>query len=325
VTNRQLRRVLKEVDIDAHNLRCDRNATNFTRSIFISPGVNWCWHLDAWLKLAMYGIYVKGIIDGFSKFVLSAVAYGSNNGTNSAKSLYEVLEREGVPSHIRLDCGSENRKMAVMMLILLEGIERDPFFVGTSTRNTPIERWWRDARRFCLQLYKGMFQEFESASRAYGNAGAVYLEQLNTNHIYILHYLFLGRINESLKNFVVQWNHHSLKLPAQYHHLNDSGVTVKSWVPQRVYRTYNKNFIYPTDLLDRVRNSEEHCTYLFNSHGEDDGAEVDVTLWTYPEQLLAIVHDRFEPLTLDDSVDECKHRYRAAIDLVDQWFLHQGN
>ena len=326
VTNRQLRRVIKEVDIDAHNLRCDRNSSKFTRSIFISPGVNWCWHLDAWLKLSMYGVHVKGIIDGFSKYILSAVAHSSNNGTDSARALYEVLKREGVPSHIRIDRGSENRKMAVMMLILLEGFERDPFFAGPSTKNTPIERWWRDARRFCLQLYKGMFEEFESTSRVHGRDGTVYLEKLNTNHIHILHYLFLRRINESLRNFVSQWNNHSLKLPPQYHHVNESGVTVKSWVPLTVYRTYNRNFVYPVHLLDRIRNSEEHYTYLFNSHDDDDdGIEVDVALWTYPEELLALLHDNFEPLTLSDSVEECKFRYKAAIDFVDVWFLHHEN
>lgn len=326
VTNSQLRRLIKEVDIDAHNLRCDRNSAKFTRSIFISPGRNWCWHGDAWLKMGMYGIVVKGFIDGFSKFVISAVAHSSNNGTDSARALYEAMKRYGVPSHIRIDRGSENRKMAIMMLILLDGLERDPYFAGPSTKNTPIERWWRDARRFCLQLYKGMFEDFESTSRVHGRAGTVYLERLNTNHIYIIHYLFLARINSSLRNFINQWNHHSLKLPPQYHYINEFGVTVKSWVPNTEYRTYPRNFVYPVRLLDRIRSSEEHYTYLFNTHNDDDdGQQINLSLWTYPEELLAIIHDRFEPLSIFDSVEECRHRYKAAIDLVDIWFFHHEN
>lgn len=327
VTNTKLRSFLKEVDPDAHATRCERDASRFVRGIFISPGVNWCWHIDSWLKLCMYGIYVQGIIDGFSKYILSAVAHSKNNGTISATNLYDVIEREGVPSHIRIDRGSENRKMAVMMLILLNGLERDPFFAGPSTRNTPIERWWRDARRYCLQLYKGMFEEFESTSRRYGSVGAVYLEKMSTNHIYILHYLFLRRTNESLRNFISQWNCHSLKLPSQYHYTDgDSNVIKKSWVPLTIYRTYDRNFTYPPEmrLIDRIRNSEEYSSYIFGTHeDDDDGVEVNEALWTYPVELQNAIHTHFQPLVVLDSVDDCKSRYKNATDFVDRWFQHQ--
>ena len=321
--------MLREVDPEAHFMRCERNNDRFTRKIFTSPGVNWCWHIDSWLKLCMYGIYVQGIIDGFSKYIISAVAHTKNNGTNTARNLYNAILREGVPSHTRTDRGSENRKMAVMMMILLSGLQQDPFFAGPSTRNTPIERWWRDARKFCLQLYKGMFEEFEATTRRYGPAGSVYLVRYNTNHLYILHYLLLRRTSESLQKFIVQWNNHQMKLPEQYWYTEDGSTRIKkSWYPSTVYENYERNFTYPRELTERVTSSEEYTQYIFRTVEDDDndgGMEVNEALWTYPVDLQTAIHHHFEPLLLSDSVQECKVRYQSATDFVDIWFQHSNN
>ena len=322
VVRDRVRDFLKVVNPVAAEMRADRTLKNFTRGIYMTPGVNFLWHIDAWLKLVMYGISVKGIIDGFSRKIINVAAHTNNTATTLAKLFMETIQIEGIPSHIRIDKGGENRKIALMMIILLESIVENPVFIGTSTSNQKIERWWRDCRRYCLQTYKGMFEYLESLPIP-SRFGNFYLHRYDSNHIFLLQYLFMFRINQSLQNFRNMWNYHRLKLPESFHHISITGKISKSWVPENVYQNYPRNFTIDQKVLERITLNNEYCNHLFHhDNNENDindinnGLEINVALWTYDENILNSIYQRFQPLTLDDSIDECIQRYIRIINFL---------
>ena len=67
--------------------------------------------------------------------------------------------------------------------------------------NQRIERLWAEVNRVSSAVYKDLFQFLEN----YG-----LLDSLDELNLYALHFVFLPRINASLKEFREQWNHHGL-------------------------------------------------------------------------------------------------------------------
>jgi hypothetical protein len=244
----------------------------------------------------------------------------------------EALQKEGVPSHIRIDKGGENRKIALMMTILLDGVVDNPVFIGASTSNQKIERWWRDCRRYCLQTYKGMFEHFEALPIP-NKPGNFYLQRYDKNHLFLLQYLFMHRINQSLEQFTATWNHHTLRLPPQFHHIHPlTGNITKSWVPETVYHNHPDNYTISPDVLTRITDNNEYCSYLFEDDNDDDdddddddndeinysGLEINDALWSHDPRILDEIYAFFLPLTIKDSIDDCVLRYKAVIDFINE-------
>jgi len=327
VTRAKLRETLKEANPAAHELRTNNMPNNFERGAYFSPGTDKVWHIDVWLKLGMFGISVKGIIDGFSRNIIKVEAHTCNSGTVLAQFFMNVIqEKNRIPNHIRTDKGGEMRKIAMIMMILTGDTTANPVLVGLSTSNQKIERWWRDCRRFCLQLYKGMFHHLETL-QVPNYPGKYYLDRSNKSHIFVIHYLFLNRINMSLKNFTEMWNNHRLRLPPQFHYnCPITGRLVKSWVPSIAYSDFPSNFSTKADtLLSRITNSDEYCSYLFDhpeEYDDDDmraGLELSEARWLYSQELLTSVYNHFSPLSISNTTEECKERYIQVIDFINQY------
>ncbi len=73
---------------------------------------------------------------------------------------------------------------------------------GCSTHNQRIERLWRDIHRCVTRLFYQLFYHLESQGL---------LDPLNEVHLYVLHYVYLPRINHALDEFQRGWNHHSIR------------------------------------------------------------------------------------------------------------------
>ena len=73
--------------------------------------------------------------------------------------------------------------------------------VGSSAHNERIERLWRDVHRSVSVVYSNHFREMEAEG---------ILDHLNEVDLYCLHYVFLPRINGSLKSFMEGWNNHAV-------------------------------------------------------------------------------------------------------------------
>lgn len=102
---------------------------------------------------------------------------------------------------MRSDKGGENVDVARAML-MVRGANRQSHITGSSVHNQRIERLWRHTYRCVGHLFYGLFYEMEDCGI------------LNVNEdedLFALHYVFLPRINNLLKQFSSSWNRHPLR------------------------------------------------------------------------------------------------------------------
>ncbi|KAL0958446.1 hypothetical protein HGRIS_000589 [Hohenbuehelia grisea] len=70
-----------------------------------------------------------------------------------------------------------------------------------STRNTRIERLWREVGAQFARRWRAFFVCLERLH---------HLDVDNPNHLWLLHQLFLAEINQDCDAFADEWNHHSI-------------------------------------------------------------------------------------------------------------------
>ncbi|KAE9384200.1 hypothetical protein BT96DRAFT_960925 [Gymnopus androsaceus JB14] len=73
---------------------------------------------------------------------------------------------------------------------------------SSSVHNVRIERLWVDVSNYISQHWNDLFTLLELRHS---------LDINNTNHIWLLHYLFLGTINEAIGFWVRSWNQHCIR------------------------------------------------------------------------------------------------------------------
>jgi hypothetical protein len=197
VTRQRLRDTIKLVDPEGVEAR--RNHT-LQRRVYQVPGPHHLWHIDGNHKLRLAKLVVHGAIDGFSRAVIFLHCSTNNRKETVAEFFVAAVGEYGAPRQVRCDKGGENYEVA---RIQFELHDNDPTAVltGSSNRNQRIERFWRDCFEKELEFYKELF-EYLQDDLGYDFDAAV--DQ------FVLHYLFLDHINESLQSFVASWNIHQL-------------------------------------------------------------------------------------------------------------------
>ena len=73
---------------------------------------------------------------------------------------------------------------------------------GSSGHNQRIERLWRDVYRCVCSTYHELFYSLETAG---------VLNPVDDNDLFVLHCVFLPRINRSLREFSGVWNRHPIR------------------------------------------------------------------------------------------------------------------
>ena len=129
------------------------------------------------------------------------------------------------------DHGTENIAVARWMLQKREHAA-NPIITGRSVHNQRIERLWLDLKSLLL-YFTNIFYFLESVDK---------LNPTNELHIYALHFVFLPRINRSIKEFVSQWNNH----PVSTQH---SQSPLQMWV-EGIHRFVHSDYVGVRDLLD---------------------------------------------------------------------------
>ena len=143
--------LFRELDSEGSRLR---QIHRLKRRECLNPGPNYWWHADGYDKLKPYGFPVHGCIDGFSRMILWLKLTKSNNDPRIIGDFFlnAILERDGCPTLIRTDRGTENSIMATALCFLRRndtdsqsGI--NPHRYGSSHSNQRIEAWWAYLRR----------------------------------------------------------------------------------------------------------------------------------------------------------------------------------
>ncbi|KAK0490172.1 hypothetical protein EDD18DRAFT_1080622 [Armillaria luteobubalina] len=84
-----------------------------------------------------------------------------------------------------------------------QGIICNSYIWGRSMHNTRVERMWRDTTVAFSNKWKGFFYVLE---------GSHLLNLLLNQHVWLLHFLFLGKIDGDCQKWANHWNNHKLSL-----------------------------------------------------------------------------------------------------------------
>lgn len=184
------------VDKDAQILR---KSAKVSRVRYVSQGPHWRWHMDGNHKLIHWGIVIHGCIDGFSRKLIFCECSDNNTGKQVKQYFIDAVRREGYPCGIRVDYGVENYATANIQWVFRD-LSEGAVLTGSSNHNTRIERMWRDITERFTDFYIDYFSHLVSL-------GA------DPDHVldrWLIHFLFLPRMREDLREFVLAHNHHPI-------------------------------------------------------------------------------------------------------------------
>lgn len=146
---------------------------------------------------------MHGAVDGYLRIPVYLCCSNNNRAETVLRLFKDAVDVYGLPSRIPSDKGGENRAVSMFMLTHpLRGPGRGSVIVGKSVHNQRIERMWRDVFQGVLGLYRDLFYHLELLSL---------LDPCSDVDIFSLHYVFLPRINNSLKEWSEAWMKHPIR------------------------------------------------------------------------------------------------------------------
>lgn len=169
--------------------------------------------------LICWGIVIHGFIDGYSCVITGLHASNNNRAATVLNLFLDAAQQWGVPACLCGDHGVENLLVAAWMEQAF-GELRGSYIWGRCVRfwtvqthlvmtlfrsihNVCIERLWVDVTAQVGATWSAMFTDLELHHS---------LDINNSNHIWLLHHLFLPTINAQLTLFAEGWNQHTMQI-----------------------------------------------------------------------------------------------------------------
>uniref|UniRef100_A0A8C4T7K9 Integrase core domain-containing protein n=1 Tax=Erpetoichthys calabaricus TaxID=27687 RepID=A0A8C4T7K9_ERPCA len=146
-------------------------------------------YIDGNHKLAQWGFFFHGCVDGFSRCIIYLKCYANNMACMVLSLFQEGVCHFGLPSRVCGDAGLENIDV------------RGSFIVERSVHNQRIEWLWAELNRVLSFYYKHLFLSLEKNNL---------LDVMSAADLFALKYIYLPRINAGVNEFIQQWNNHSL-------------------------------------------------------------------------------------------------------------------
>lgn len=185
-----------------------RKRRRLKRRRYITPGPNFIWHVDGWDKLAPFGIFIHGAIDGFSRRILWLEVNSTNKNPSVIASHYlnTVQQLGGVPRRMRCDRGTENTIIGTLQQFFRwhgddEFAGSGSFLEGKSSANQRIEAWWSKLREGGGGWWINLFKDLRDSG--------IYRDDYLTKEC--LKFCFLPIIRRELQLVVELWNTHNIQ------------------------------------------------------------------------------------------------------------------
>lgn len=157
VQKESVHELLRTLDPQGLEIRCRRR---LLRRQYATRGSNHLWLIDSYDKLTPHGVCINGCIDGFSRQIMWLEAGKTNSDPHVIAGYFirTILSKNGTPTYIRSDMGTENIIVAQMQLFLRE----KGYIYGTSQHNQRIDTWWGILRRKNAQFWMSLFADIKS-------------------------------------------------------------------------------------------------------------------------------------------------------------------
>ena len=299
IQGERVRESLQRIDPFTAGLRWHALVRRRTYSV---PGPNALWHIDGHHSLIRWGFVVHGGIDGYSRTV---VFLGMNNNNRAATVLQlflEAINTYHLPSRVRADKGRENTLVARYMLEH-RGTNRSSFISGRSTHNQRIERLWRDVFRVVLSSYYELFYQME-------DDGIIDVDiEL---HMFLLQYIFMPRMRQSLAHFCSMWNHHPMRTVNNQSPLNQWNMGMLDAANSNQTAVKTALMEWDRDLNDDVFGVDDEGPEA--EEDNDTGPDVPVYVNPLPDNLSLILENAVNPT--DFSPNLGRDLYEQALELL---------